>query len=59
MQQLLAGRVSFRDMFPKTLPETFYRPIDLPLHLPGVPVRPIVRSTASAVVRPDIVGEPG
>lgn len=28
--------------------------IDLPLHLPGVPVRPIVEATASAVVRPDV-----
>ena len=32
---------------------TLSAPIDLPLHLPGAPVRPIVTATASAVVRPD------
>ena len=31
-------------------------PIELPLQLPGAPVRPTVRATASAVVRPDLVG---
>ena len=29
-------------------------PVALPLHLPGAPIRPVVRSTGSAEVRPDL-----
>lgn len=34
-------------------------PFTLPLHLPGAPVRSIVRSTGSAEVRPDVGAGPG